>query len=67
MTTPPNTAAIGARLNVSGTLEWRDAQGNVLRTTHLSGQVPLESLGLTVDQAQTLIKQQEQSNDHHRQ
>jgi hypothetical protein len=63
-----NMKPIGAKLNISGTLEWRDKDGNILKTTTISGAVPLADTGLSVDQAQELINQQEQANGcHHRQ
>jgi hypothetical protein len=51
-------AAIGAKLNLSGTLEWRDKDGNILSTTTISGSIPLADTGLTVEQAQELINSQ---------
>lgn len=57
-----------ARLNLSGTLEWRDKDGNILSTTTIRGSVPLEETGLSVEQAQELINQQEaQHGRDHRQ
>ena len=53
-----NTTSVGARLGLSGTLEFKDAQGNVLKTVGFSGSVPLEEAGLTVEQAQELITKQ---------
>lgn len=59
-------AAIGAKLNISGTLEWRDKDGNILSTTEIRGAIPLEDTGLTVEQAQQLINSQENphGSDH---
>ena len=53
-----------AKLQIAGTLEWRDKDGNILSTTKLSGSIPLSQLGLTDDQAAQLVK--ESSNDDHR-
>lgn len=61
------TKPMNARLNLSGTLEWRDKDGNILSTTTISGSVPLEETGLSVEQAQELINQQEASHGNHRQ
>lgn len=54
----PHSAQIGARLRLSGTLEFKDAEGNVLKTMELTGSVPLEELGLTQEQATELVAQQ---------
>jgi hypothetical protein len=62
-----NMKPIGAKLNISGTLEWRDKDGNILKTTTISGAVPLAETGLSVEQARELISHQEQANDNHRQ
>jgi hypothetical protein len=59
------TEPLAAKLNLFGTLEWRDKDGNVLKTTTICGAVPLEDTGLTIEQAQELIHQQEQANGCH--
>lgn len=51
------SAAIGARIGFSGAFECKDKDGNVLEVIHLSGSMPLESLGLTTDQATELLEQ----------
>ena len=51
------TKPIGAKLNIAGTLEWRDKDGNILKTTELRGSVPLSELGLTEEQAKQLTEQ----------
>lgn len=51
------TKPIGAKLNIAGTLEWRDKDGNILSTTKLSGSIPLSQLNLTQEQAQQLVEQ----------
>lgn len=51
-----NTASVGARLGLSGTLEFRDKDGNVLKTVDFVGSVPLEQTGMSVEQAQSLIE-----------
>lgn len=53
---------IGARLGIKGTLEFRNAAGKIIKTIDMNGSVPLEEAGLTVEQAQTLIEQQEKDN-----
>jgi hypothetical protein len=45
-----------AALGISGTFEYRDAAGNVLKTVQVSGSIPLSELGLTQEQAQDLIE-----------
>lgn len=45
---------MGARLGVSGTLVFRDANGNVLKETPFKGSVPLEGSGLTAEQVSQL-------------
>lgn len=51
------TKPLTAKLNIAGTLEWRDKDGNVLGTTELRGAFPLDQLGLTQEQAQELVEQ----------
>ncbi len=50
---------LGARLGLSGTLEFKDAAGNVLKRVDFTGSVPLAGAGLSAEQAQELITQQE--------
>lgn len=61
-----NQAQIGAKLGIGGTLEFRDKDGNILKTVQMSGSVPLSDIGISAEQAQELIEQQEQSHgtDH---
>jgi hypothetical protein len=56
------STSVGARLGLSGTLEFRDADGNILKSVDFTGSVPLEDSGLTVEQAQSIIN--EQGTDH---
>jgi hypothetical protein len=49
---------LGARLGLSGSLEFKDASGNVLKRVDFVGSVPLAESGLSVEQAQQLITQQ---------
>lgn len=51
---------LGARLGISGTLECKDKDGKVLSVIELSGSIPLSELGLSIDQAETLIASQPQ-------
>ncbi len=54
---------IGARLGLSGTLEFKDEAGNVLKRVDFIGSVPLADSGLSVEQAQQqLITQEGASN-----
>lgn len=50
---------VGARLGVRGTLECRNARGEVIKTIEVNGSIPLTQLGLTEDQARELVQQQE--------
>lgn len=58
-------AQMGAKLGLSGVLEYRDKDGNLLKTVEISGAIPLSELGMSVDQARDLIQQQEQGNGPH--
>jgi hypothetical protein len=53
---------IGARLGIAFDLECKDAAGNVLKVIHCKGSFPLSDAGLSVEQAQELINQQEPNN-----
>ena len=53
---------MGARLGLSFSLEFKDAQGNLLKTIDCKGSVPLSETGLTAEQAQAIIDQQGSSN-----
>lgn len=52
-----NTTSVGARLGLAGTLEFRDKDGNILKTVDFTGSVPLEDTGMSVDEAKQLINQ----------
>ena len=52
-----HTGPMTARLQIAGTLEWRDKDGNILSTTQLRGSIPLSQLGLTQEQAEQLVKE----------
>lgn len=52
-----NTKPMTAKLQIAGTLEWRDKDGNILSTTQLRGAIPLDQLGLTEQQAAELVKE----------
>ena len=60
-----DTASVGARLGLSFDLECRDAVGNVLKIIHCKGSVPLEDTGMSVEQAQDIIAQQEAQHGNH--
>lgn len=49
---------MGAKLGIRGTLECRNAAGEVIKTIEMNGAFPLEDLGLSVEEAQQLIDQQ---------
>lgn len=50
---------VNAKLQMSGVLQYRDAAGAVVKEVPFSGAIPLSQLGMTVEQAQELIQQQE--------
>lgn len=52
-----------ARLVLSGTLEFRNAAGEVIKTTEMRGAVPLDDLGITEDEARQLIKEASHGTD----
>lgn len=41
---PDQVSPITARVAISGILEWRDAEGNIIKTTELKGSLPLVNL-----------------------
>lgn len=53
-----NTSGLGARLVISGSFECLDKDGNVLKVIDGRGEFPLSELGLSVEQAEQLIKEQ---------
>ena len=55
-------AGMGAKLGMSFNLEWRDKDGNILKTVQCRGSVPLSETGLTIEQAKQLIKEQNHGN-----
>ena len=55
-----DTAALGARLGLAGTLEFRDKDGAILKAVDFAGSVPLGETGMSVDQAQELITNQQE-------
>lgn len=54
-----NTASVGAKLGISLTLEFKDKDGNVIKRMPMSGSVPLEETGMSVEQAQSFINEQQ--------
>lgn len=52
-----------AKLQIAGTLEWRDKDGNILKTTELRGAIPLDQLGLTEQQAAELVKESQHGDN----
>ena len=49
---------VGGRIGIAGTFEFKDKDGNVLKTMQLTGSVPLADTGMSVEQAQEFINQQ---------
>lgn len=52
-----------ARLGIKGTFECKNAAGEVIKTIEMNGSIPLERLGMSVEEAQTLVDNQ--SKDTH--
>ncbi len=50
---------VEAKLQMSGVITYRDSLGVVIKEVPFSGAIPLSQLGMTVEQAQELIQQQE--------
>lgn len=48
---------LGARLGLAFTLECRDKDGNILKTIDCKGSIPLSNMGLSVAEAEALIKE----------
>ncbi len=59
-----NTKPMTAKLQIAGTLEWRDKDGNILKTTEIRGAIPLSKLGLTEQQAAELVKESQHGSNH---
>lgn len=55
-------AGMGARLGFAFDLEFKDEAGNVLKVVNCKGSLPLSETGLSAEQAQALIEQQEPAN-----
>lgn len=49
--------SMGARLGLAFTLECRDKDGNILKTIDCKGSIPLDQLGMSVEQAEALIEE----------
>lgn len=62
----PYQTDMGAKLGISGVLEFRDSQGNLLKTVQMTGSIPLSDLGVSAEEAQTIIDSQEPTHgtDH---
>ncbi len=53
-----NGFGLGAKLVISGSFECLDKDGNVLKVIEGRGAFPIDQLGLSVEQAQQLVKEQ---------
>lgn len=53
---------MSARLGIKGTFECKNAAGEVIKTIDFNGSIPLERLGLSVEEAQTLVDNQSKGN-----
>jgi hypothetical protein len=62
MTAQPIQASLGLAFD----LDFKDADGNVLKTIQCKASLPLSELGLTTDAAQSLIDEQESQDGDHR-
>lgn len=58
-----NLSGVGAKLGLSGALECRDKDGNVLKVIHFNGAIPLADLNMTPDQARELIEREANGAD----
>ena len=54
-------AGVGAKLSVKGALEFKDRDGKVIKTVQVDMAVPLEQLGMSVEEAQELTRQSQPS------
>lgn len=55
-------AKMTAKLGMRGTIECRDARGEVVKTIEFAGSIPLERIGITEQEARKLV---EHGNDDH--
>lgn len=62
MTAQPMQASLGLAFD----LDFKDVDGNVLKTIQCKANIPLSELGLTPDSAQALIDEQEPQHGDHR-
>jgi hypothetical protein len=53
-----SNVALKAKLGISGSLVFKDKDGAVLDTMPFTSSVPLEALGLSVEEAQKLVDDQ---------
>lgn len=51
-------SAVGAKLHIKGAFECKDKDGRVLKVIQVDSQVPLEQLGLSVEDAKKLVADQ---------
>ena len=54
---------IGAKLGISGALQCKDRDGNVLKTIAFTGAIPLVRIGISAEQAQQLIEEVKNGSD----
>jgi hypothetical protein len=55
-------AKMTAKLGMRGTIECRNARGEVVKTIEFSGSLPIDQVGITEQEARKLV---EQSNGSH--
>lgn len=58
----PNSVSSGARVTFSGKLQYKDANGNVLKVVDARGSLPLEETGLTLAEAKAIFQPSEDFN-----
>jgi|AntAceMinimDraft_11_1070367.scaffolds.fasta_scaffold249937_2 hypothetical protein len=54
-----DTVTSGAAFSLSGVLEYRDKDGNIIGTSALAARIPLSDLGISVEEAQQIINERE--------
>lgn len=57
-------AEMTAKLGMRGTIECRNANGEVIKTIEFTGAIPLERLGITEEQARSLVEQRNGADSH---
>lgn len=56
MTEQANQTSTSGKLGFEGALEFRDAEGRILKVVQVTGSIPLSELGIDEKQATELVK-----------